>query len=168
MWLFPQLAIADVGETYELKKKRNQLLAEIAQVQNHSDSVLNWQALHTLQLEIIKLDEAIFASYDQTVTRIHGANIARTTNLKHIVYIALIAVAVALFFAALLWVARKRVLQQESVGLWATYTQLTNDWIKSVAPLREVSQARLRVNIVVIAGLVFMAASVVAYLVSQL
>lgn len=163
-----QLAQADIGETYTLKQERNQVLSEIRHLQNDSLSEDASAALDSLRHRILLLDDEIFASYDQTISRIAGQNLERSSNDKLAVYLAMATTAIALFFALMLVMARSRIKAKGTNGLFQLYRQLTLDLIGNVSHEKVGSQRLLRVNAVVLVGLVMMSLSILAYLLTAL
>lgn len=163
-----QLAKADIGETHVLKQERDQVLSEINRLQNDSISDKNSVILASLYLRVLKLDDEIFVSYDETVSRIASQNLARGWDDKLAVYLAMATTAIALFFVLMLVMARSRIKMNGTNGLIQLYRQLTLDLINSTTPEKAGTKRSLRVNIVVLVGLLMMSASIVAYLLTRL
>jgi len=163
-----QLAKADIGQTFTLKQEREQILSEIKQLQNDSVSTNAATALDSLQLLVLSLDEKIFISYDESISRMANKNIARSSNSKLAVYLALATTMTALFFALLLLMARRRVQANGNIGLREMYKQLAMELMGKVSAKKVSTQRLLRVNVVVLVGLVMMSVSIVAYLLSSL
>jgi hypothetical protein len=163
-----QLAKADIGQTFTLKQERVQVLTEMRQIQTDSVSSITAAVLDSLQLRVLALDEKIFISYDESISRMANKNIRRSSNDKLAVYLALTTTITALFFAVLLLMARSRVQANGNVGLRDMYGQLTRDFIGKVSPEKASGQKLLRVNVVVLVGLVMMSVSIAAYLLSSL
>jgi len=162
------MAKADIGETYSLKQTRTQILSEILKLQNDTVSAGNTALIDSLELCIISLDEKIFTSYDGSISRMAAQKLERSSNDKLAIYLALGTTAIALFFAFLLLMARSRVQTGGSSGLLEVYRQLTLDLVGSASPEKAGNQRLLRVNVVVLVGLVMMSVSIIAYLLSRL
>jgi hypothetical protein len=74
----------------------------------------------------------------------------------------------ALFFALLLLMARSRVQANGNIGLREMYKQLIMDLMRKVSTKKVSAQQLLRVNVVVLVGLVMMSVSIVAYMLNSL
>lgn len=159
-----QLAYADIGETYSLKQERMLLLSEIQNLEQDSVSAKSAIIIDSLMERVLTLDAQIFTSYDESILRIRGQNLEQGANDKLAVYLALGTTTIALFFAFLLLMARSRVHSNGVGGLREMYRQLTMDFIGAVSAEKALTQRLLRVNIVVIIGLLMMSLSIVAYL----
>jgi hypothetical protein len=163
-----QLAKADTGQTFTLKQERSQILTEMRKIQTDSVSSSSAAVLDALQLRVLSLDEKIFTSYDESISRMANKNIRRSSNDKLAVYLALVTTMTALFFSLLLVMARSRVQANGNIGLRAMYKQLAMDLMSKVSAKKVLAQRLLRVNVVVLVGLVMMSISIVAYLLSNL
>lgn len=159
-------AKADIGTTHKLKQQRSELLSEIAKLS--LDSVARIQEIDSLEDAIIALDADIMRSYDETVTRLASRNREFGSNTKAIVYIALATTGLALFLLLLLITARRKIIASDNVGLSATFKQLTSEFVKSVSHENVNAKSLLRVNVVVVIGLIIMSASVLAFLLRTL
>ena len=157
---------ADIGLTYQLKQQRSEVLSEINNLR--SDSIDNSVAIDSLQNVVIDLDAEIMASYDETVSRLAARNRDFGADSKSIVFIALITTGLALFLFLLLITARRRILASENVGLRSTFKQLTSELVGSVSHENVNSKSLLRVNVVVVLGLIIMSVSVLAFLLRTL
>ena len=165
--------LADIGETYSMKERRNVLFQELKLLNadtSNAATLSDARAYRALQLEqqIISLDEQIFLSYDETIERMAAQKIRYASNDKQSVYLAMVTSVMALFFALMLLMARSRVMAGGSTGLRQLYQQLTMDFIGKVSSEKATSQKMLRVNVVVVFGLMVMCISVFAYLMSSL
>ena len=163
-----QLVKADIGETFALKKERSQFISEIRLLQNDSISERISELLDSLQLRVSALDEKIFTSYDESISRLANQNLTRSKNDKRAIYLALITSIAALFFALLLLMARSRIQSNANSGLLEMYGQLAMDFFGKVSAEKASKQGLLRVNVVVLIGLVMMGLSILAYLLSRL
>lgn len=157
---------ADVGLTHELKQQRIQTLQRISELEN--DSVRNTHLIDSLQKVVITLDAGIMKSYDETVARMADQKRQRGRSTQTIVYLALGTTIFALFLVVLLIMARKRVINSGGTGLMDMYRQLTTDFVHTVSAEKTTDKRVLRVNIVVVAGLVLMSISVIAFLLRTL
>tara|TARA_R110002072_G_scaffold232689_9_gene390186 strand:+ start:114 stop:701 length:588 start_codon:yes stop_codon:yes gene_type:complete len=166
--LSANLGYADIGETYSLKQERALLLSEIHELKQDSLSTKKVALIDSLTELVFTLDGQIFTSYDESISRISSQKLEHGANDKLAVYMALGATTIALFFAFLLLMARSRVQNNGAAGLGDMYRQLTIDFIGAVSPEKALTQRLLRVNIVVIVGLMIMSVSIVAYLLSAL
>lgn len=161
--------VADIGETHTLKEKRNALMNQLLLLKMDSagatlPSAQAWE----LKQEIIRLDEQIFASYDETVNRMAAQKIRNDSNGRKSIYIAMASSVLALFFALMLLMARSRILANGTTGIRQLYQQLTLDFIGKVSVEKAASQRMLRVNVVVVFGLIVMTISIMAYLIKSL
>lgn len=157
---------ADVGLTHELKQQRGQALHMISELEN--DSIPDRHLIDSLQKAIIDLDARIMKSYDETVARMAEQKRQRGSSTQTIVYLALGTTVVSLFLVILLMMARNRILSSGSSGLLELYRQLTSDFVHSVASEKAIHRHVLRVNVVVVIGLILMSISVIAYLLRTL
>lgn len=157
---------ADVGLTFELKQERAALISEINELKR--DSVFDTYKLDSLQQAVIDVDSQILSSYDETVDRMAGNARERAGNSQFAVFVALIASVIALFLFALLFMASNRVKEQVGENLIDVIQHLFSDLVHSVSAEKASMQKLLRVNTVVIAGLIFMSISIVAYLLRNL
>lgn len=161
--------MADIGETHSLKEKRKVLINELQLLRLDSTgaSTVSARALE-LKKEIIHLDEQIFASYDETVDRMAAQKLRNGSNDRKSIYIAMASSVLALFFALMLLMARSRVMANGTTGMRQLYQQLTMDFIGKVSVERAASQRMLRVNVVVVFGLLVMTFSILAHLIRTL
>ena len=167
-WLSILGTNADVGETHQLKIERSALLQRINELEH--DSIKDQLKLDSLREAVIMLDGKIMKSYDETVARMAAQKRQRAGNARTIAFVALITTTVALFFALLIGVARRRVIQSDSedTGLRDLYRNLTSDFVHSISAEKTNTRQLLRVNVVVIAGLILMSISVIAFLLRTL
>lgn len=163
---FSQLVLADIGETHVLKQERDKVLSAIYQIESDSVSIEGQLMLDSLRMSVISLDERIFASYDESVDRLASQNLERGSKDKFAVYVALASTIVALFLTALLLMVRSRIQHDRNIGLIEMYRQLATEFLDSVSPDKTVTKRLLRVNVVVLVGLLMMSVSIVAYLLS--
>ena len=160
------LATADVGETHALKNERAKLIEQITVLQK--DSVGHLQEIVSIQEQIFSLDERIFSSYKETIDRVSAQKITQGSNDRLIVYLAVSFSLVALFFAILLLGARSQLQQKNQTGLRSFYREMAVEFAGKVSAEKTSSNRMLRVNIVVIAGLILMSVSILAYLIDSL
>jgi len=168
MCLSIQLVKADIGETFTLKQQRTQILSEIRVLQSDFVSESISAILDSLHLRVLSLDEKIFVSYEESISRVANQIISRGSNDTLTIYVALVTTGIALFFALLLLMARSRVQSNKNLGLREMYKQLTMDFLGKVSAEKPPTQNLLRVNAVVLVGLVTMIGSIVAYVLSRL
>lgn len=157
---------ADIGETHQLKQERHKLEIEIKQLK--ADSAKNAVSISQMQNQILALDALIFESYEETVNRLAAQKTNQTTNNRFIVYLALSLSFIALFLAVLLFVVRSRVMEKGNTGLLQFYRELSLEFAGKVSPEKTGANRMLRVNVVVLAGLILMGISILAYLIKSL
>ncbi len=157
---------ADVGLTHEMKQARAQVLNQIVELRK--DSASHLAEIDSLQQLVVTMDTEIMSSYDETVARMAAQKRTQTGNAQVIVFIALGTTFLALFFLALIGIAHERVVRSQNQGLWQVYRQLVIDFVNAVSMEKAQSKQLLRINVVVVAGLVFMSISVIAFLVRTL
>ena len=160
------LANADIGLTHQLKQQRTDVLAQVAELR--ADSIAHHQEIDSLQNLVIDLDAKIMSSYDETVDRLAARNRDFGTNAKTIVYVALVAIGMAFFLIILIGIARKRIINSGNTGLFDVFRQLTSDFVSSVSHENITTKKLLRVNVVVVLGLILMSISVLAFLLRTL
>lgn len=161
-------ATADVGQTHQLKQKRTELLHQVETLSADTSSTRNQTAIDSLQKSVILLDEQIMKSYDETVDRLAEQKMSRGANARSVVLLALLASVAAIFLAMLILIARKRILAGGYKGWLDVYKQMTSDLVKEVSFEKASDNRLLRVNVVVIVGLLMMSVSVVAFLLRTL
>lgn len=157
---------ADVGLTHQYKQKRAEILSTIDAAEN--DSIKDYQLIDSLQDAVISLDILIMKSYEETVDRMAAEKRERGSNARFVVLITLITTALAILMVILLLMARKRVVKSGSQGLLQVYRELTADFVNSVEAEKTSTRQLLRVNVVVLAGLIIMSISVIAFLLRTL
>jgi len=160
LWWTP--ALADIGLTHQLKQEREHLLLSIERAR--TDSLVNADRIDSLQQAVIRLDQRIFRSYDQTVSRMAAKERALSNNAKSVMFIALGTTAVALLLFLMMYALRQRVLRSQFNGLTGLFRQLLHDLIQASSYQQVDSGRFLRVNIVVIVGLVLMGVSILAFM----
>jgi hypothetical protein len=160
------LAKGDIGETHTLKEERAKLMERVDLLK--SDTLNNSSEIVSIQQEMLMLDARIFSSYEETVDRTAAQKLRQGTNDKRVVYLALGISIVALFFAMLLLGARSRLQNKQQSGLRSFYRELAVDFAGQVTAEKANSNRMLRVNIVVIAGLILMSISILAFLIKSL
>lgn len=170
LMLIGHTAMADIGETYDLKQQRNTLVAELERLT--SDSVVpNAQAqtrIEELTKEILALDASIFSSYDETVSRMAAQKLEKKDSGRTAALLALVLSFGFLFLLALTYTARSRIQQGGANGFRQVYRELTSDFFQRVSPEKPFSVRLIKVNVVVVIGLVMMSVSVIAYLLTAL
>ncbi|MCF8275755.1 MAG: hypothetical protein K9J17_03385 [Flavobacteriales bacterium] len=164
---------ADIGETYELKHKRAEIMMEIENLQLDSTGGFTagldrMNRIWELKEEVVVLDAKIFKSYDETIVRMTSNDLVHGSNDKLAVYVALATTIVALIMSVLLFLARTRIVQSGNAGLTEVYRELFADLLATSSSEKAFSKRLLRVNIVVVIGLVMMSVSIVAYLLTSL
>ena len=159
-------ANADIGETHTLKNKRTRILSQLHELKQ--DSSANEKEIDSLQLQVITLDEQIFISYDETVDRIAAQKLRAKSDDQAVVFLALTVSLIALFFAAMLFALRSRVRNNEKIGLRQFYKELSVEFAGKVSADKTEANQMLRVNVVVIVGLILMSISIFAYLIKSL
>ncbi|MBP9152636.1 MAG: hypothetical protein KBF73_10165, partial [Flavobacteriales bacterium] len=145
------MAVADIGETFDLKQKRAQLQSELEQLKNDSTSSLT--QIVDVSNHIIRLDQQIFDSYNETVDRLSNNQTDSSIRDQELVWLALITTLISIFFALLLAMARGRVIDKGGFGLLDVYKQLSQDFFQKVSPEEAGSQRMLRINVVIIIGM---------------
>jgi hypothetical protein len=163
---FAIVAMADIGQTHQLKQERSRTLTLIKALR--ADTADHTQQIDSLQRVVISLDSEIMASYDETVERLAARNRDFGTDAKVIVLAALATTALALILFLLILIARRRIMATENVGILAVYKQLASEFVSSVSQDQASSKSILRVNVVVVLGLIFMSISVLAFLLRTL
>ncbi len=128
----------------------------------------NKAKLLQLQEQIIEIDEKIFESYDETVARVSEQKSLQKLDLQWVVILALLAVLASIVFAVMLFVVRTKVIDKGYKGIIDFYKELTIDFAGSVSPEKTSENRMLRVNVVVITGLILMSISVISYLITTL
>ncbi len=156
---------ADIGETHELQQQRNQLLQQVEVLRSmDQDSSVRAQ-MNALTGQILELDGHIFKSYEETVDRMLAKKTNGAPDGRLLVMLAMITTAIALFLSFLILMARNRVVEKENAGLIGVYRQLSSDFMKNISPEKSSHTRLLRVNVVVILGLIMMGASIIAFLI---
>ena len=133
-----------------------------------TDTVDNAHQIDSLQQVVISLDSQIMGSYDETVKRLAARNRDYGTDTKVIVLAALITTTVALVLFLLILIARRRIMARENAGILTIFKQLAAEFVSSVSQDQASSKSILRVNVVVLLGLIFMSISVLAFLLRTL
>ena len=157
---------ADIGETHQLKQERSKLEFEIKQLM--TDSVKNVMSITQIQHKILAIDNQIFESYDESVNRISAQKANQISNNRFIVYLALTVSFIALFLSVMLFVARSKVMEKGNTGLFQFYRELSLDFAVKISPEKTGANRMLRINVVVLAGLILMGISILAYLIKSL
>jgi len=121
--------------------------------------------INELNTRIISLDQEIFNSYQQSINRLIVQKAERVTNDRFLIALSMVACGIALVFSILILMARNRVVEKENMGLMGVYRQLSNDFMQKVSHKKAGNNRLLRVNMVVIAGLLMMGVSIVAFLI---
>lgn len=157
---------ADIGLTHELKQKRSVLLSEINELRQ--DSLMNARKLDSLQQAVISIDNQIMLSYDETVSRMADNARTKAHNSQLAVVIALSTTAVALMLMALFYMAQERIKRETSESIWNVYQRLWRDLTTRISAESASVKQLIRVNTVVVFGLIFMSISVIAFLLHTL
>jgi hypothetical protein len=108
------------------------------------------------------------SSYDETVTRMAQQKRSWVGSAQGTALLALIAIVVASLAFALLGVARQKVMANENVGFRKVYKEMGKEFLANVSSDDAADKRVLRVNVVLIIGLLFMGVSVVAFLLRTL
>jgi len=160
-------ALADVGTRQVLLHERTLLHRQLEKLSADSSAY----ALHrtdSLKDAVLALDARIFASYDETLSRLSAQQRRRATNDRALTVFALLCCLVALGSVLALWLAHSRITNDVGPGLFGLYRQLFRDFILTVRPEKADSPAVSRVSPVVILGVLGMMVSIVVYLLSSL
>ena len=160
------VAKADIGQTHQLKQERSRTLTLIKELR--VDTVDNARQIDSLQQVVISLDSQIMVSYDETVKRLAARNRDFGTDTKVIVLAALLTTTLALILFLLILIARRRIMARENAGILTVFKQLAAEFVSSVSQDQASSKSILRVNVVVVLGLIFMSISVLAFLLRTL
>jgi hypothetical protein len=164
-----KLAVADIGETFTLKMERQELVQRVELLSaDTTASAKSLQEIATIQKRILALDKQIFKSYDETMERMALQKIQQDKNSQLSVYLALGTSTIAILFAILMLLIRSRLHSDNNAGLMDTLRLLIIDFMSKVSAEKASAQKMLRVNIVVVIGLIMMSVSVVAFLISSL
>jgi hypothetical protein len=165
-----QQVLADIGLTHQLKEQRKELLLELNVLTADSLKLSVKQSFRANEIrnEIISIDSQIISSYDETVGRLAARNRDHGANERAIVYIALGALGLAFLFFMIVAIARKRIISGGDEGLFDVFRQLSSDLVHSVSHENEKAKSLLRVNVVVVLGLILMSISVLAFLLRTL
>ncbi len=166
--LFAMHVRADIGNTHELKRQRELLMLKMDALQSSKTDSASGALYAEMAQQIIELDDQIFDSYEQTVDRMAAKKINQTSNNRLLVMLAMITTAIALFLSFLIMMARNRVVEKDNSGLMGVYRQLSADLMRQVSPEKGGNIKLLRVNIVVILGLLMMGASIIAFLIGTI
>ena len=161
-----QTSFADVGQTHNYKIERAQLLLQVEDLK--TDSTNKATEILALQEQIISIDKKIFDSYDETVDRVIAQKLNQGSNDRMVIYLALGASLLALFFAIIVFVVRTKVMGNGYSGLFQFYREMTLDFAGKVSAEKTTNNRMLRVNIVVLIGLIIMSVSVISFLVKTL
>lgn len=170
LMLFSLGSMADIGETYDLKQQRAELVSELEQLtadSTRSNAITGFR-IREINEQIMALDAEIFKSYDETVERVTAQQDESKSQGKMAVVLALIVSIIGVFIVLLLFVARNKILRNGSGGFRQLYRELTLDFIQQSSPEKPLSERLVRVNVVVVIGLVMMSVSVIAYLLTAL
>lgn len=160
-------AMADVGTRHMLLHERNLLHRQLERLSKDSSAIASHRK-DSLQDVILDLDSRIFASYDETLSRLSAQQRRRATNDRALTIFALLCCLVALGSVLALWLAHSRINNDVSHGLPGLYRQLFRDFILTVRPEKASSPVVSRVSPVVILGVLGMMVSIVVYLISSL
>lgn len=160
-------ASADVGTRQLLLHEREVLLGRVERIKGDT-SVAAQRKTDSLRAAVIDLDGRIFASYDETLTRVAAQQRRRGTNNQYLTIFSLICCLLALSSTLALWLANERIQRATGSGLLSLLHSLFLDMILKVNPDQAESATASRVSPVVILGVVGMAVSIVVYLVSRL
>lgn len=158
--------MADVGLTHQLKKKRSKTLQEIATLK--SDTSDHSFLIDSLTESVIALDEQIMVSYDETVARLSSNARREEKSAQQAVVLGLICAAIALFFTILIVLTRNRLVNSENQGLGTIFKSLVSEFVHTTSAEKASNTKIIRVNIVVVVGLLFMGLSILAFLIRTL
>ncbi|MCB0755941.1 MAG: hypothetical protein KDB98_10125 [Flavobacteriales bacterium] len=163
-------AFADIGLTHQLKEQRKELLRELKTLTADSLKLSAQQSFRANEIrdEIISIDSQIISSYDETVGRLAARNRDHSANERAIVYLALGALGLAFLFFVIVAIARKRIISAGNDGLLDVFKQLGSELVHSVSHENVKAKSLLRVNVVVVLGLILMSISVLAFLLRTL
>lgn len=159
-------AKADIGETYDLKQQRAALEFKLNSLM--IDSLSTQEEIEAIYQQLLSIDKKIFSSYDQTVNRLTGLQTSDADNSKKLVWLALGTSLISIVFAILLAIGRMRLIENSKGGLFEVYKQLSLDFFSRVSPSKSGSGKMLRVNAVVVVGVLFMSVSIIAFLLTKL
>jgi hypothetical protein len=164
---------ADIGETFDMRQQRNRLMEQLHVLEADStgsftDGIDRLNRAIILRDSIIALDQRIFESYQQSVDRMAYQKSVKLANDRFLTLLSLVATLSALAVALFLFMAKARVLKADGVGMMELLRQLGSDLVNRTSPEKPGHASALRVNIVVVIGLVMMSLSIMAYLLTKL
>lgn len=118
--------------------------------------------------EVMALDEAIFESYDETIARMATRKLDSRNNGRQALILGLLLTFASVVVLSFLLAARRKIQQNGYQGVLPFLRSLAADSFANVSPEKPKGIGMLRVNVVVLVGLVMMSVSVIAYLLTAL
>lgn len=160
-------AMADVGTRHLLLSERATMKAQLDALSGDTTAQAREQS-HALTTALVAMDTRIFASYDETVGRLYQQQRRRTSKDRMLAFVALFCCFIALASVAALYFANKRALRENRPDLVTQYRQFYSDLTASIGPTGLPIPALAKMSPVVMIGVLGMALSILAYLISSL
>lgn len=160
------MAKADIGETHQLKEKRVEILSKIESFK--ADTLDYSSKIDSLEQLVLGIDKQIMVSYDETIARLSSNARQQNTNARSALILGLVFAVLALIFLVLIVFTRKRLEATGETDLTTIFKSIVSDFVQTNSAEKSENSKSIRVNAVVVIGLLFMSLSVLAFLVRNL
>jgi surface polysaccharide O-acyltransferase-like enzyme len=159
---------ADIGETYELKSKRNEILERLHSQDSFNKNLSQKDLQQTIQdyKVIVELDNHIFSSYQTTVYRTATGEYEQKLGNRIVVNVTLL-LSLGLLLALVMIYRQNKLLKKLSHSSYS-FSSLVKELIVVSLPLFQKTSQVYRVNKLLYVGLLVMAVFVFLGLLSQL
>lgn len=161
-------AVADVGTRHLLLEQRTLMTNRLETLTTDTSRVARHEA-DLLTAAIIALDADIFASYNESVSRLSAQSGKRVVNDRLLTAFALLCCVIAIVSLLLLWAAFNRFPTEQRQGLIALFQDLGKRLLGLGKRSEQMeSPSTVRTHPIVIIGVLGMTLSIVTYLVNRL
>lgn len=159
------LSWADVGETFELRHRRDRLIGMIDSLRSHHATLDSAQNAYLVRLyqELAAVDTRMIGSMSETISREQAAKQNGRADRTAWAKATILLLVILSLILALHRISLRLAGAYASVGLITMYGQAAQELIRRLAPTLS-SDTQVRISPVVAIGVVCMAISLVALL----
>lgn len=159
------VSLADLGETYELRQRRDRLVLKIDSLHEHHATLDSAQSAYLVRLyrELASIDTQMIGSMSETISREQAAKQSGRAERATWAKATILLLVVLAILMALHRVSLRVAGTYASTGLTSMYGRAANVLIRRLAPTLS-SDINIRISPVVAIGVVCMALSLVALL----
>jgi|GEM_PF-5334010 len=159
------VSLADVGETFDLRQRRDRLVVMIDSVEAKHPTLDSVQMAFLVGLykELASVDSRMIGSMSETINREQAAKQSGRADRTTWAKATILLLVILSLMLALHRISLRLAGSDTSIGLMAMYSQAANELVRRLAPTLS-SDTQVRISPVVAIGVLCMAVSLLALL----